>query len=142
MNVQKDVKGKDALLLAARILLAALFVIFGFAKLTGFHGAVQYMAGDGLPFPALAAVVAVVMELFVGLALVLGVATRLLALLLALYTLATAFIGHHYWTMSGMAAYDNMIHFYKNFSIIGGLLALYVAGPGKYAIDARLGKAP
>lgn len=140
MNVQDNAKGKDGLLLAARILLALLFVIYGWDKLVGFHGTVQYMASDGLPLPVVAAGIAVVMELVVGLALVLGVATRPLALLLAVYTLATALIGHHFWTMAGADRYMNAINFYKNISIIGGLLALYVAGPGKYSIDARIGK--
>ena len=137
MNVQDTVKGRDGWLLAARILLALLFVVFGWSKLVGFHGAEQYMASDGLPLPALAAGIAVVMELGVGIALILGVATRPLALLLAIYTLATALIGHHFWTMTGMDRYANAINFYKNISIIGGLLALYVAGPGRYSIDGR-----
>jgi len=140
MNVQDNVKGRDGLLLAARILLALLFVIYGWDKLVGFHGTVQYLAGAGLPLPAVAAVIAVVMELVVGIALVLGVATRPLALLLAVYTLATALIGHHFWTMTGMDRMSNAINFYKNISIIGGLLALYATGPGKYSIDARGGK--
>lgn len=135
MNTQDIVKGRDGLLLAARILLALLFVIFGWSKLTGFQGTVQYMAHDGLPLPSLAAVMAIVMELGIGVALILGLATRPLALLLALYTVATAVIGHHFWTMTGMDRYANAIHFYKNLSIVGGLLALYVTGPGRYAID-------
>jgi putative oxidoreductase len=54
--------------------------------------------------------------------------------------LAAAFIGHRYWTMSGATAFDNMIHFYKNISIVGGLLLLYVTGAGKYSIDARMNR--
>ncbi len=141
MNMQEGVKGKDGLLLAARILLALLFVVFGWDKLVGFHGTAQYMAGEGLPMPQVAAAIAVVMEFVVGLALILGIATRPLALLLAAYTLATAFIGHHFWTMAGMERYLNAINFYKNLGIIGGLLALYVTGPGAYAIDAKRRKA-
>jgi len=61
--------------------------------------------------------------------------------LLALYTLATAFIGHHYWTMTGTDHYANMTNFYKNVSITGGFFLLYVTGAGKYSIDAKLGLA-
>jgi len=60
-----------------------------------------------------------------------------LALLLALYTPGTASIGHHFWTMTGMEQYANMINFYKNISIIGGLLLLSATGPGKYSIDRK-----
>ncbi|OLL28518.1 hypothetical protein BTH42_27560 [Burkholderia sp. SRS-W-2-2016] len=130
-------KQKDVVVLVARILLMVLFVMFGWSKLTGFAGTVAYMASTGAPAPALSAVIAVVMELVVGVALLVGFFTRPLALLLALYTLGTAVIGHHYWNMTGAMQYDNMIHFYKNIAIIGGLLLLCVTGPGKYSFDRR-----
>jgi len=126
---------RDAILLVARVLLMVLFVMFGWTKLTGFSATEAYMATTGAPVPVLAAAIAVVMELVVGLAIVVGVFTRPLALLLALYTLGTALIGHHYWTQTGMEQYANMVNFYKNISIIGGLLLLAVAGPGRYSID-------
>jgi putative oxidoreductase len=128
---------RDTLLLAARILMMLLFVLFGWAKLTDFAGTGAYMAAEGLPLPALAAAVVILMEFFVGLAIVLGFWTRPLALLLALYTLGTALIGHHYWTMAGAERMANMINFYKNLSIIGGLLLLCLTGPGRYSIDRR-----
>jgi putative oxidoreductase len=126
---------RDAILLVARVLLIVMFVIFGWSKLTGFSAAEAYMASTGAPVPVLAAAIAVVMELVVGIALAVGVFTRPLALLLALYTLGTALIGHHYWTQTGMEQYANMVNFYKNISIIGGLLLLTVSGPGRYSID-------
>jgi putative oxidoreductase len=128
---------KDTVILVARILLMVLFVMFGWSKLTGFSGTVAYMTSTGAPAPGLSAAIAVVMELVVGIALLVGFYTRPLALLLALYTLGTAIIGHHYWNMTGAVQYDNMIHFYKNISIMGGLLLLCVTGAGKYSIDRR-----
>jgi putative oxidoreductase len=130
-------KRRDELLLIARLLLVILFVLFGWSKLTGFSGTIAYMAAEGAPLPTVAAVIAVVMELIVGIAIALGFYTRPLAYLLALYTLATAFIGHHYWTMPDAERMANMINFYKNLSIAGGLLMLCVAGPGKYSLDRR-----
>jgi putative oxidoreductase len=132
-------KTRNEAILAARILLALLFLIFGWKKLTGFSGTVGYMSMVGAPLPELSAIIAVIMEFFVGIAILLGVATRPLAILLMLYTLATALIGHHYWTLTGMAQYEAMINFYKNISIMGGLLLLYVTGAGKYSVDAKLG---
>ncbi len=128
---------RDGGLLVARVMMMVLFVLFGWQKLVGFHDAVAYMASTGAPLPALAAVIAVVMELAVGLLLAAGFYTRPLALLLALYTLGTAAIGHRYWSMTGLAQYDNMIHFYKNVAIAGGLLLLALTGPGKYSLDRR-----
>jgi putative oxidoreductase len=132
---------RDGLLLVCRILLMLLFVIFGWEKLTGFGGTIGYFSQTGVPLPALAAVVAVVMEFVVGLAIVFGLLTRPLAVILAIYTLATAIIGHHFWSMSGMARVENEINFFKNVSIIGGLFLLYLTGAGRYSIDAKLGLA-
>ncbi|MBB2201960.1 DoxX family protein [Gluconacetobacter tumulisoli] len=125
---------RDALLLTARLLLATLFLVMGWGKLSDFGGAVAYMAQTHAPFPELAAVLATVTELGIGLAIVAGVLTTPLALILAAYTLITGLIGHPFWNMSGMLRYDNMIHFYKNISIIGGLLALAATGPGRFAL--------
>jgi putative oxidoreductase len=58
---------------------------------------------------------------------------------LALYTLGAALIAHRYWTVTGANKVDNMESFYKNLSIMGGLLLLYVTGAGKYSIDALFG---
>lgn len=128
---------RDTLLLVARILLVLLFVLFGWEKLTDYAATSAYMAAEGLPLPALAAIVVIAMEFFVGLAIAIGFWTRPLALLLALYTLGTALIGHHYWTMAGAERMANMINFYKNLSIIGGLLLLCLTGPGRYSVDRR-----
>ena len=131
----------DEVILLARLLLVVLFLKFGWSKLTDYSGTVGYMAQTGVPVPHLSALVAIFMEVFVALAILLGVATRPLAVLMALYTIATGFLAHHYWTMTGTAQYENEINFYKNVSIAGGFLLLYAAGPGKYALDARLGQA-
>ena len=87
--------------------------------------------------PEVTAAVVIFMELAVGIALVLGFYTRPLAMLMAVYTLGTGLIAHHYWDMEGAARIQNTIQFYKNISIIGGLLLLCAAGPGKYSLDKR-----
>ena len=86
--------------------------------------------------PEFAAAVATIMELGVGLALVLGILTRPLALIFIIFTLATALFGHHYWTlkMEDASRHENQINFYKNMSIMGGLLLLAIAGPGKFVL--------
>ncbi|WP_010093974.1 DoxX family protein [Burkholderia ubonensis] len=128
---------KDGLLLAARVLMMVLFILFGWQKLTGFSGTVAYMAATGAPSPELSAVIAVAVELVGGLLIAIGFYTRPIALLFAAYTVATAFIGHRYWALHGMDQYMAMIHFYKNVSIVGGLLLLALTGPGKYSLDRK-----
>ena len=132
---------KDEVLLIARILLALLFLTFGWSKLADYSGTVAYMTQTGLPLPAVAAVVAIVIEFFGAIALMLGILTRPVAVLLGFYTLASAFIGHPYWTLPDPGRYGNIVNFYKNVSIMGGFLLLYITGAGRYSVDARLGLA-
>lgn len=128
---------RDGLLLVSRVLLMILFVVFGWSKLTGFSGTAAYMATVGVPLPTVSAAVAVIMEFFVGLAIVLGFYTRPLALVLGLYTLVAALLGHPFWNMADPERLGAMINFYKNVSIAGGLLLLCLAGPGRYSLDGR-----
>lgn len=128
---------RDGMILLARILLMVLFVIFGWGKLLGFGATVTYMSSVGLPLPTVTAAVTVIMELFVGLAIVIGFYTRPLALLLGLYTLGAAVIGHQFWHMIDPDRIEAMINFYKNVSIAGGLLLLCITGPGRYSLDGR-----
>ena len=129
----------DELILAARLLLATLFLIFGWRKLRDFSGTVSQMVQLGIPMPVLAAGVATFMELPVAFAVAVGAFTRPSALLMALYTLGTALIGHRYWTVKAADRVDSMDDFYKNLSIMGGFLLLYITGAGKYSIDALFG---
>jgi len=124
----------DALILVARIFLMALFVSTGWEKLTNFAATVGYMQTVKAPLPAIAAAIAVFMEFFVGIAIIVGILTRLLALAFAVFTLGTALLGHRFWTMDGEMRHENKINFLKNMSIIGGMLLLAVTGPGRFAI--------
>ena len=129
----------DEVILAARLLLATLFLIFGWRKLKDYSGTVSQIVQLGGPMPILAAAVAIFMELPVAFAVAVGAFTRPSALLMFLYTLGTALIGHRYWTMTGADEVDSMDSFYKNLSIMGGFLLLCVTGAGKYSIDALCG---
>lgn len=126
---------RDLILLLARIFLMILFLLAGWGKLTGFDGTVDYMTSLGAPAPMLAAVVAVIMEFFVAILLILGFYTRPLALLFALFVLGTALLGHPFWNMVDPERSANMTQFLKNLSIVGGLLALAVSGPGRFSLD-------
>src|SRR5271163_1491576 len=112
----------DEVILVARLLLATLFLIFGWRKLTDISGTVSQMVHEGLPTPVPATAVSIFMELPVAFAVAVGVFTRPAALLMALYTLGTALIGHHYWTVKAADRVDSMDGFYKDLSIMGGFL--------------------
>src|ERR1700758_3651889 len=129
----------DEVILAARLLLATLFLIFGWRKLRDYSGTVSQMVQLGVPTPVLATVVAIFMALPVAFAVAVGAFARPLAVLMALYALGTALIGHRYWTVKGAGYVDSLDGFYKDLSIMGGFLLLSMTGAGKYSIDALYG---
>jgi len=129
----------DELILAARLLLATLFLIFGWRKVRDYSGTVGQMVQLGLPMPVLATGVSIFMELPVAFAVAIGTFARPSAALMALYTLGTALIGHRYWTVKGADYVDSLEGFYKDLSIMGGFLLLFITGAGRYSIDALCG---
>lgn len=128
---------QDVAALVGRILLAALFVPAGFGKLMGFAGTVGYIASVGLPVPQVAAVVAILVELGLGLALLVGFKTRWAAIGIALFTLVATFSFHNYWAMTADKAFVNQLMFFKNIAVVGGLLVVWAFGPGRLSIDKR-----
>ncbi|MFB2856028.1 DoxX family protein [Aeromonas allosaccharophila] len=126
-------KMKDLALLAGRVLLALMFVIAGWSKIGGYAGTQGYMEAMGVPGFMLPLVI--LLELGGGLAIVLGLFTRSLSVLMAGFTLMAAFIFHYQ-----PAEQMQMLMFMKNVSVAGGFLALAAAGAGAFSVDARLGK--
>jgi putative oxidoreductase len=129
----------DEVILAARVLLATLFLIFGWRKLRDIPGTVSQMVQEIGPMPILATAVSIFVELPVAFAVTVGAFTRLSAVLLALYSLGTALIGHHYWTVKGPDYVDSLEGLFKDLSIMGGFLLLSITGGGKYSIDVWCG---
>lgn len=123
---------QSAIVLLGRILMSIIFLPAGFGKLTAIGGTAGYFASYNLPAPTLLAVLAGLVELLGGIAILIGFQTRIAASLLALFCVATALIAHMDW--SDM---NNMIHFQKNLAIAGGFLILAVYGPGAWSVDAR-----
>ena len=106
----------------ARILMALIFIISGFGKITGFAGTTAWMASMGLPFPAVLLVLATVVELGGGIALALGFQVRYSAALLALFTLAITPVFHAFWAAAPEAAEIQQLMFLKNLAMAGGLI--------------------
>lgn len=119
-----------------RVLIGILFLFAGVGKVAAPAMTIGYIASAGLPAPSLAYVVALAVELGGGLLLVLGYQTRIVALVLAVFTVATA-IGFH----NDFADQNQMIHFLKNIAITGGLLQVFAFGAGAFSIDSYRGVA-
>ena len=113
-----------------RILIAAIFVMSGFGKITGYEGTQGYMESMGVPGATLPLVI--MLEIAGGLAIVVGWQTRIVALLLAGFTLLSGIVFH-----SGFGDQMQMISFMKNLAITGGFLFLVANGPGAFAVDNR-----
>jgi putative oxidoreductase len=122
-------------ILAGRILLALIFVISGFGKITGFAGTAGYIASKGMPLPEVMAAGAIAVEFLGGLALVAGWKTRWAAAIIALFLIPTTAIFHNPAGLTGMDAQMQVINILKNLSIFGGMLLLIGFGPGKLSID-------
>ena len=122
---------------AGRILLALIFVISGFGKITGFEGAVGYIASKGLPLPQLGAILAIVIELGAGLLLLVGWQTRWAATALFLFLVPTTLLFHDFWSYTGSQERMQQIHFMKNLAIMGGMLYAMAFGGGALSIDNR-----
>lgn len=83
---------------------------------------------SGMPLPRLLAIIAGVVEIGGGLLVAINIGTRAAAALLILFTTATTYLFHDFWTMTGADQTANMIHAMKNVSIMGALLVLFVLG--------------
>jgi len=87
--------------------------------------------------PEVAAVIAIIVELGFGIALLLGFKTRIVAIVLAVFTVAAALAFHKYWAAPDAMKMMQTINFNKNIAIAGGLLALAAFGAGRLSIDKR-----
>lgn len=121
--------------LIGRLLIALIFVFAGFGKIGGFEGTAGYIASKGLPLPHLLAIGAIIVELGGGLALAAGWKTRWAALALFVFTALTAVLFHAFWAAPADQAQNQMIHFMKNLSILGGLLFVFAHGSGPFSLD-------
>lgn len=121
--------------LAGRILIALIFVLSGFGKITGFEGTVGYIASKGLPLPQLATIGAIIIELGGGLMMILGWKARWAAAAMLVFTAMAALIFHNFWAVPPAEAQNQMIHFMKNISMMGGLLYVLVHGSGPVSLD-------
>ena len=133
-ELSQSKSSSDALAIAGRVMIAAIFILSGASKLADPAGTIGYIASAGLPLPQLAFVGAAAVELLGGLALVVGYRTRFVALALAIFSVVAALSFH-----SALSDQNQFIHFFKNIAMAGGLLQIVAFGGGRLSIDARRG---
>ena len=114
-----------------RIFLSTIFLIEGINKIFNYESTIEYM--ENFSVPEYLAIPAIIVEILFPLLLVVGYQTKISALVLAMFTLATALIFH-----TDFANQMQLISFLKNIAIAGGFLIIFVYGPGKYSLDHKL----
>jgi putative oxidoreductase len=89
----------------------------------------------------LGAAVAVIVEVVLCIALLVGWQARWAALIIALFTIGAGLFFHNFWASPPDQQLMQNINFFKNMAIAGGLLFVFAFGPGPYSLDARSGRA-
>jgi putative oxidoreductase len=127
----------DFILLVGRILLGWIFARSGYGKMFDIPAYAATFSGRGLP--TFLAYIAVPAEFFGGIALIFGLATRYVVLVMIIFMLVATFSSHRYWEFTDVAARRAQdSSFYKNLAMLGGFLFLFVIGPGRFSVDAWL----
>jgi putative oxidoreductase len=127
--------------LIGRLLIAAIFLVSGLAKLTDTPGTVAHMTAAGIPYPDTLALVAGCAEVLGALAIATGFLTRVASVGLILFMIPTTLIFHAFWNDAGQERMTQMVNFMKNLAIIGGLAVLAAQGAGRFSIDHRIRRA-
>jgi len=124
-------------LLAARILIASLFLVFGVRTIRAFEPSVASFARLGFPVPTAMTVLSIAIQLAAGMLLVLGWKTRPAAWALVLYVIIATGAAHRFWEFDAGQHLAHLTNFYKNLAIMGGLMLLGITGPGALSVDRR-----
>lgn len=123
--------------LAGRALLALIFIVSGFGKITGFAGTAGFMASKGMPMSEVLLVGAIAVEFLGGLMLLVGWKARWAALAIFLFIIPATLVFHNPAGLTGQEAQNQMINIMKNLSIMGGMLMVFAFGPGAWSLDRK-----
>jgi len=130
-----------------RVLLSAVFIVFGYLQFTNignylaFPAVVKFSAlTGGALSPIVIVYLVAAICLLGGILILVGYQTRWTSIVLIAFVVLTLIFAHNFWTMEGAARAANQAHFYKNLAIIGALLFLINAGAGSCSLDHRFAK--
>lgn len=126
----------EVILLLGRVALGAIFIKSGIQKLLTLGAFAASLAQRGVPQSDTWAVIGATVEFVGGILIVTGFQTRYASLLLILFVIVATGISHRFWEFADAARRAQESQFFKNLAIIGGFLLLYVAGGGRFSLDA------
>jgi putative oxidoreductase len=129
----------DIVMLIGRILIGWIFMRSGYGKMFDIAGVAATFPARGLP--PFMAYISVPVEFFGGLALIFGLATRYVAVVMAIFVVVASVSSHAYWNFTDAAARRAQdSNFYKNMAILGGIFLLFACGAGRLGLDNWLRK--
>jgi putative oxidoreductase len=129
---------EDFLLLVARACLGWMFILYAWRKLTGMDAFIKTLVDRSVPAPTIMGWIAAPVEFLGGLAILLGIGTRYAALVMVLFVIFATVSSHRYWDFPAAQRGGQESHFWKNITIIGGMLLLFVTAGGRFSLDALL----
>ena len=135
----------DFVILASRILMSPVFIVYGALKfmdvtsIINNAGTKRFMdlVASGAAAPTWLGYLIAAIELFGGLAILIGVKTRWVAWAFVVWVIVVTAMGHPFWTMEGAARAADQANFYKNLAIMAAYLLLATTGAGRYSVDHR-----
>ena len=122
----------DWVALLGRVLMSAIFIHSGYEKAISPSATMAMMGHYGLPLPGAAYAVGLIIELGGGIVFLVGWRTRVVAVVLAVWCIATAMVAHYHPNDA-----NQMIHFMKNVCMAGGFLQAVAFGAGRFSADRR-----
>ena len=133
---------KDWILLYARFVMGGMFIITGVRKWMLFPNSTKFVASNGVPFPETMLALAIALEIIAGIMLVVGFRTKLASIGLILFVLILTPIFHGPWKFDFPRWLNEMDQCLKNLNLIGAMLMFMAFGPGRFSLDAKLGRTP
>jgi putative oxidoreductase len=140
----------DVVILLSRILMSAVFIVYGSMKFVDVTsilnnpGTKRFMdlVASGAAAPTWLGYLIAAIELFGGLAILIGIKTRWVAWAFVVYIIIVTALAHPFWIMDGAARAANQANFYKNLAIMAAYLLLAITGAGRYSVDHRAALVP
>lgn len=126
---------QNLILCLGRICISLVFLWAGSSKIVNWSGTVLYMKTKNMPLIPLLLSGAILMQIGGAFLLILGLYTRIGALILIAFIIPAATKMHDFWNIEDSDRVIEKTMFMKDIAIFGGLLFVLVFGPGAFSLD-------
>lgn len=121
---------------SGRVILGIYFLLPGaILKITNMESTAASMEEHGMVLVSFFLILTIIIQLFGGLAMIVGYQAKPVAFVLAGLTLVISLVMHDFWNMPSETQ-----NFVKNMGIMAGLLVAAGLGAGGWSLDSKLAK--